>query len=241
MRTAAIIAAAAILWAAFGCGCSSSRPPGSAAPAKQDRGGVRTAPDFELKDSRDELVHLSDYRGKVVVLNFWATWCGPCKIEIPWFNDLEQKNKDKGFSVIGVSIDDEGLKVVKPFLADFNVNYRVVIGGQQASWMYGVGRMLPTIFLIGRDGQIAAAYRGVVNRKDLEQHLEELLQAPSPACRRPTLPLAQLADSMRAGVPAATWRLPAAPWRSASERFPKAQNFSTAHTLLLEVAWPNAR
>ena len=66
------------------------------------------APDFALKDSDGKTVHLTDYRGKVILLDFWATWCPPCKLEIPWLIDLERKNKDRGFEVLGVSMDDEG-------------------------------------------------------------------------------------------------------------------------------------
>ena len=78
-------------------------------------------------------MRLEDYKGKVVLLDFFATWCGPCKIEIPWFMEMERKNKDKGFAVLGVSMDDEGWEVVKPFLADLGVNYRVVIGNDSTA------------------------------------------------------------------------------------------------------------
>ena len=84
----------------------------------------KDAPDFTLKDADGKVVHLSDYKGKVVLLDFWATWCGPCKIEIPWFMEMQRNNKDKGFEVLGVAMDDEGWEVVKPFLADLGVNYR---------------------------------------------------------------------------------------------------------------------
>ena len=83
------------------------------------------------------MVHLSDYKGKVVLLDFWATWCGPCKIEIPWFMEMQRKNKDKGFEVLGVAMDDEGWEVVKPFVTKMGVNYRMVIGNDttaQAVW-----------------------------------------------------------------------------------------------------------
>ena len=88
----------------------------------------KRAPEFALKDADGKIVHLEEYKGKVVLLDFFATWCGPCKKEIPWFMEMERANKDKGFSVLGVSMDDEGWEVVKPFLAGLGVNYRVVIG-----------------------------------------------------------------------------------------------------------------
>ena len=99
------------------------------------------------------MVHLSDYRGKVVLLDFWATWCGPCRIEIPWFMDLERKNKDQGFEVLGVSMDDEGWEVVKPFLAELGVNYRVVMGNDSTAQAYGGVDALPTTFLIDREAR----------------------------------------------------------------------------------------
>jgi len=139
----------------------------------------KQAPEFALKDADGKLVHLSDYRGKVVLLDFWATWCGPCKIEIPWFMDMQRKNKDRGFEVLGVSMDDEGWEVVKPFLADLQVNYRVVIGNDATAQLYGGVDALPTTFLIDRGGKIAAVHVGLASRRDFEDGIEELLQAPT--------------------------------------------------------------
>ena len=160
---------------------SSSLPrPARTAPVKPDK-DRHQAPDFALKDVNGQTVRLSDYRGKVVLLDFWATWCGPCQIEIPWFMDLERRNKDKGFAVLGVSMDDEGWEVVKPFLAQLGVNYRVVIGNDETSQLYGGVDALPTTFLIDRAGKIAAVHVGLVNRRDFEDGVEQLLQSPAPA------------------------------------------------------------
>jgi cytochrome c biogenesis protein CcmG/thiol:disulfide interchange protein DsbE len=134
------------------------------------------APDFALKDGDGKTVHLSDYKGKVVLLDFWATWCGPCKFEIPWFIDLERRDKDKGFEVLGVSMDDNGWEDVKPFLADFKVNYRVVIGNDETARIYGGVDALPTTFLIDRDGRIAAIHIGLTSRKEIEDGVEDLLR-----------------------------------------------------------------
>ena len=149
----------------------------AAEPVKPEK-ERRNAPDFLLKDADGKSVHLSDYKGKVVLLDFFATWCGPCKIEIPWFMDFERKNKDRGFSVIGVSMDDEGWEVVKPFLQGLGVNYRVLIGNDSTAQSYGGVDALPTTFLIDREGRIAAVHVGLAGRKDFEDGIEKLLQAP---------------------------------------------------------------
>jgi len=149
----------------------------AAEPVKPEK-ERRNAPDFLLKDADGKSVHLSDYKGKVVLLDFFATWCGPCKIEIPWFMDFERKNKDRGFNVIGVSMDDEGWEVVKPFLQGLGVNYRVLIGNDSTAQSYGGVDALPTTFLIDREGRIAAVHVGLAGRKDFEDGIEKLLQAP---------------------------------------------------------------
>jgi len=160
---------------AAGCGGPAEVKAATLKPEK-DR---KTAPDFALKDAEGKLVHLSDYRGKVVILDFWATWCGPCRIEIPWFMDLQRKNKDRGFEVLGVAMDDEGWEVVKPFVAELGVNYRVLIGDDLTAQMYGGVDALPTTFLIDKSGKVAAVHVGLASRKDIEDGVEQLLQAPA--------------------------------------------------------------
>jgi cytochrome c biogenesis protein CcmG/thiol:disulfide interchange protein DsbE len=141
----------------------------------------KTAPDFTLKDADGKVVHLSDYKGKVILLDFWATWCGPCKIEIPWFMEMQRRNKDKGFEVLGVAMDDNGWEDVKPFLAEFKVNYRVMVGNDDTAQNYGGVEALPTTFLIDREGKIAAIHVGLASRRDFEDGVQQLLDAPAPA------------------------------------------------------------
>jgi cytochrome c biogenesis protein CcmG/thiol:disulfide interchange protein DsbE len=176
-RLLAIFAAALVavgLWALFS---PESRTVRSAPPVKPvaDR---KPAPEFALKDADGKIVRLEEYKGKVVLLDFFATWCGPCKIEIPWFMEMERANKDKGFSVLGVSMDDEGWEVVKPFLADLGVNYRVVIGNDATAQIYGGVDSLPTTFLIDRNGKIAAIHIGLASKKVFEDGIQQLLQDP---------------------------------------------------------------
>ncbi|MFN7996293.1 MAG: redoxin domain-containing protein [Bryobacteraceae bacterium] len=162
----------------LGCllfGCSSSRPV-KAASLKPDK-ERHDAPDFSLKDADGKTVHLSDYKGKVVLLDFWATWCGPCKIEIPWFMDFERRHKDQGFSVLGVSMDEDGWDAVKPFVNDLGINYRIMIGNDTTAEKYGGIEALPTTFLIDRSGKIAAVHVGLTSKGEIENGIEQLLQA----------------------------------------------------------------
>lgn len=144
----------------------------------------RPAPDFALKDENGATVRLSDYRGKVVLLNFWATWCGPCKIEIPWFVEFESKYKDQGFAVIGVSMDEGGWDDVKPYLRRVKVNYRVVIGDDEVAQKYGSVEALPTSFLIDREGLIASVHVGLVPKSDYQKSIEALLGGGSEGGRQ---------------------------------------------------------
>jgi cytochrome c biogenesis protein CcmG/thiol:disulfide interchange protein DsbE len=161
----------------FFAGCS-QQPSLKRQPVK-DEGKRQTAPDFALKDGDGKTVRLSDYRGKVVLLDFWATWCGPCKTEIPWFIEFERKYKDRGFAVLGVSMDDDGWDVVKPFLKRIGVNYRVVMGNEQTGDLYGGIEALPTAFLIDRQGRVAIEHVGLSSRREFEDGIEKLLEAPA--------------------------------------------------------------
>jgi len=136
------------------------------------------APEFALKDASGKVVRLSDYKGKVVLLDFWATWCGPCGIEIPWFTEFQRKYKDRGFEVLGVAMDDEGWKAISPFVAEKKINYRIVLGDDKTGDQYGGVEALPTTFVIDRDGRIASTHVGLTSRKDFEDAIEKLLDSP---------------------------------------------------------------
>ena len=165
---------------ALGClvsGCSSSGPRSvRAASVKPDK-ERKPAPEFALKDADGKTVRLSDYKGKVVLLDFWATWCGPCKIEIPWLKDFQRKYRDRGFEIVGVSMDDEGWSVVKPFVAELGINYRIVIGDDATAQLYGGVDALPTTFVIDREGKIAVVHVGLTSKDEIEHGIEQVLGA----------------------------------------------------------------
>ncbi len=137
----------------------------------------KVAPPFALKDAAGNIVKLADYKGKVVLLNFWATWCGPCKLEIPWFIEMETRLKPKGFSVVGVSMDEEGWDLVKPHVAKLKMNYKVVLGNEEVAQAYGGVDSLPTSFILDRAGRIASVHTGLVSKSVYEEDIQELLKA----------------------------------------------------------------
>jgi peroxiredoxin len=142
------------------------------APADNVR---KMAPNFTLSDSKGASVRLSDYKGKVVLLDFWATWCHGCKTEIPWYMEFQNKYKDEGLSVIGVSMDDDGWKSVKPFIEEQKMNYAVVIGDEALAKLYAVDA-LPVTMLIDRNGKIAVTHAGMVEKDAFEKQIRALLQ-----------------------------------------------------------------
>ncbi|MBZ2183309.1 MAG: TlpA family protein disulfide reductase [Bryobacter sp.] len=148
----------------------------SAVRPSKDR---KKAPEFKLKDSDGKLVSLASYKGKTVLLNFWATWCGPCKVEIPWFIEFENKYKDKGLAVLGVAMDEEGWEVIKPYIAEKKVNYRILAGDDSTAQLYGGVDSLPTTFLIDKDGMIAGVHVGLVSKSEYEKDIQALLGLPA--------------------------------------------------------------
>ena len=141
----------------------------------QPPGDRKVAPEFTLKDSSGKTAKLSKYRGKVVLLDFWATWCTGCKKEIPWFSEFQRKYAKQGLAVLGVSLDEDGWKAVKPFLSEHHIPYRMLLGDESTAKRYGIEGM-PDTFLIDQQGRLAAAYiAGIVDRDDIEANIKAVL------------------------------------------------------------------
>ena len=149
------------------------------APAPAIRGIA--APEFALPDLDGAIVRRSDLKDKVLLVNFWATWCAPCEIEIPWFIDFDKKYKDQGLEVIGISLDEEGPEVVKKYVTEHNVSYKIVMGTEDTAEIFGGVIGLPTSFMVDRDGKFYSMHRGLVGKDVVEREILELLGLPKPA------------------------------------------------------------
>jgi thiol-disulfide isomerase/thioredoxin len=170
------------------CHTGSASSGGASGTAVTDaQGNKPAAPEVSFKDLDGKDVTLASYKGKVVILNFWATWCDPCREEIPWFIEFQQKYADKGFTLLGVAMDEEGKPVVQPFVqtTPFNVNghpntmnYPIVIGNDDIAAKFGGLLGLPTTIVISRDGKIQKKYIGSVDKAALEKDIQALLNAP---------------------------------------------------------------
>ncbi len=132
----------------------------------------KSAPDFTLTDLSGKSISLSDLKGKVIFVNFWATWCGPCRHEIPDFVEFYKENKDKGAVILGVSVDRSANKV-RDFMDEYRINYPVVMATQEMVDDYRPGKFIPTTIIIDTDGMIQEKKVGIMDRASLEYYLKE--------------------------------------------------------------------
>jgi len=156
---------------------------------KQETQKVQTTSDspeqsVTIKDLQDRDVTLANYKGKVVLVNFWATWCAPCQTEIPWMMEFEKKYGSRGFVLLGVSMDEEGKKTVAPFLYKSRfeldgqkqaINYQILLGNDSVAGKFGGILGLPTSMLYSRDGQKIKTITGLVDHDELAKAIESQL------------------------------------------------------------------
>lgn len=134
----------------------------------------KPAPDFSLKTMEGNTFTLSDHKGQVIVLNFWATWCGPCRKEIPDFIDLQKELRSEGVLFAGVSLDKKGWSKVRPYAKKMGINYPIMVDDGSVSRQYGPIRAIPTSFIINKKGKVEYVAPGMLNRKKLKPILLKL-------------------------------------------------------------------
>lgn len=132
--------------------------------------------DFTLKDAQGKDVRLSDYKGKVVMMNFFATWCGPCKYEIPVFVELQEQYRDQGVAFIGVQIEDDP-QLLPAFAAEYKVNYPMLVANDRTDFQEAFGPFwgIPVTVMIQRDGTICKRHSGLASKAQFEQDIKALL------------------------------------------------------------------
>jgi len=132
---------------------------------------------FELPDTKGQTRKLADFKGKVLLVNFWATWCGPCLIELPWFVEFQKQYGPQGLEVIAISLDEDAAKVVPPFVEKHNFStLTVLLGDDKTAELFGGLLGLPTTFMVDRNGNYYSKHQGLVGKDDVEMEILELLQ-----------------------------------------------------------------
>lgn len=154
----------------------SSKSPDAIAAAKM-RG--QTAHDFTLQSLDGQTVHLSDYRGKAIMLNFWATWCEPCKVEMPWFVEMQKQYGPQGLQIVGVAMDDADTEDIAKFAKEMGIDYPILVGKDSVRETiandYGGMPFLPETFVIGRDGKVVEKILGLKSRSEIEDAIKKAL------------------------------------------------------------------
>jgi len=180
---AAIVLVMLLVLSLAGCGGGSTKGAEgtsgtTAAPAGNGETGTQ-APGFELADLTGKMVSSKEFAGKVVILDFWATWCPPCREEIPHFVQLQSKYRDQGLVIVGLSLDAGGAADVAPFAEEHDVNYPMLIGNDDVTKAYGGVNSIPTTFVLDRTGKIVKRFVGFTPPEVFEETIAPLLAATS--------------------------------------------------------------
>ncbi len=153
------------------------------------------APDFSLVSLDGKTTRLSDFRGKAVLLNFWATWCGPCKIEMPWFVDFQKQYGSQGLQIVGIAMDDASKEDIAKFAKDMGVNYPILLGKESVGDQYGGVPALPESFVIARDGKILDKIIGLRGKGEIDDIIKTALKT------QPASSQASTTENTRAAQP----------------------------------------
>ncbi len=169
----ALIFAAFVVAFLLYAGLHWTRKPGGSSASSTTKS--KAAPDFSLESLDGKSTRLSDFRGKAVLLNFWATWCTPCKIEMPWFVELQKQYGPQGLQVIGVAMDNASKEDIAKFARDMGVNYPILIGKEEVGDEYGGVPALPESYFIGRDGKVVDKILGLRGKAEIEDSIKKAL------------------------------------------------------------------
>lgn len=170
-----VVAIVISLMLVFGIQKTRHAPPGGALQGGGANLQGQPAPDFALTSLDGKTLKLSDFRGKAVLLNFWATWCEPCKLEMPWFVELQNKYSAQGLQILGVAMDDASNKEIAEFAKKMGVNYPIVIGKEAVGDQYGGLPYLPSSFYIDREGKVVQRVFGLVSKSEIEADIQKAL------------------------------------------------------------------
>jgi peroxiredoxin len=168
-----LVAIAAVVAAMLLAGIHSARRNHLGGAAGQPIGQL--APDFELQSLEGKTVKLTDFRGKAVLLNFWATYCGPCKIEMPWFVEMQKQFGPEGLQIIGIAMDDASTEDIAKFAKEMGVNYPILLGKESVGQSYGGVGVLPTTYFVDRDGRVTAREFGLQSRSVFVDNIKKAL------------------------------------------------------------------
>lgn len=158
---------------------SSGNTANSAAPHSSPDGLAdlrnNPAPAFTLMTPGGKPVSLADYKGKAVLVNFWGTWCEPCKLEIPWLVDLQKKYAAQGFTILGIAENEDSAKNVSDYGAKMHIDYPLLMADDKINKAYSCCDYVPSSYYIGRDGKIVAEVGGIISASDIEANIREIL------------------------------------------------------------------